>query len=576
MRFHKQTTELLPATSKSAMDALLTTASTLSSAEEDTASGIEISAFAALKTGAGAASVKSINRQLEKLDCIDELQLPAGLFDMTPPKLVLLYRRRAGTEPPRELRRHHDDIRYTLLACFAWQRRREVLDELVELLIRTIHNIGARAERRVVQVLLQDVRKVRGKNTLLYKLSAAALAHPDSCIRDVLYPIVSERTLSDIVQEFETSGPAHRQQIQHVMRGSYSHHYRRILPLILDALEFRSNNRRHQPVIKALDWLRATRQDKQRQFALDSKPPLKGIVSAQWEELVLEEDQSGALQVHRIPYELCALEALRERLRCREIWVVGAERFGNPDTDLPPDFEANRATYYEVLNQPTDPEVFVDRLRKALSDALAELDATLPDNAKVEVHERPRNRISISPYPPLPEPPQLRRLKAELGRRWPMTSMLDVLKETDLRVEFTGDFHSVAGREMLDRGDLQERLLLCLFGLGTNAGLKAVTAGGGRVTYTDLLHVRRRFIHKDALRAAIARVANAVFEIRRNDIWGEGTTACASDSKRMGAWDQNLMTEWHARYGSPGVMIYWHIEKRSLCVYSQLKRCSSS
>ena len=36
------------------------------------------------------------------------------------------------------------------------------------------------------------------------------------------------------------------------------------------------------------------------------------------------------------------------------------------------------------------------------------------------------------------------------------------------------------------------------------------------------------------------------------------------------------MTEWHARYGGPGVMIYWHVERRATCVYSQLKRCSSS
>ena len=36
------------------------------------------------------------------------------------------------------------------------------------------------------------------------------------------------------------------------------------------------------------------------------------------------------------------------------------------------------------------------------------------------------------------------------------------------------------------------------------------------------------------------------------------------------------MTEWHIRYGGRGVMIYWHVEKRSVCIYSQLKRCSSS
>jgi len=35
------------------------------------------------------------------------------------------------------------------------------------------------------------------------------------------------------------------------------------------------------------------------------------------------------------------------------------------------------------------------------------------------------------------------RLKAEMQERWPMTSLLAVLKETDLRVGFTEDFKSV-------------------------------------------------------------------------------------------------------------------------------------
>lgn len=53
-------------------------------------------------------------------------------------------------------------------------------------------------------------------------------------------------------------------------------------------------------------------------------------------------------------------------------------------------------------------------------------------------------------------------------------------------------------------------------------------------------------------------------------------TTSASDSKKFGAWEQNLMTEYHLRYGGRGVMIYWHVEKNSLCIYSQLKSCSSS
>ncbi len=152
---------------------------------------------------------------------------------------------------------------------------------------------------------------------------------------------------------------------------------------------------------------------------------------------------------------------------------------------------------------------------------------------------------------------------------------MSLIKETDLRVGFTEVFKSLASREQIDRQTLQRRLLLCLFGLGTNTGLKRVAVGDRGVDYKDLLYVRRRFLTKAALREAIARVVNAIFAVRRADIWGEGTSTGASDSKKFGAWDQNLMTEWHIRYGR-GVMVYWHVERKSVCIYSQLKRCSSS
>lgn len=157
-----------------------------------------------------------------------------------------------------------------------------------------------------------------------------------------------------------------------------------------------------------------------------------------------------------------------------------------------------------------------------------------------------------------------------------MTSLLDVLKETDLRIGFTDHFKTVADRENLDRQSLQQRILLCLYGMGTNTGLKRVSGSRHGISYKELLNVRRRFIHKAALSNAIGQIANAIFTARNPSIWGEGTTSCASDSKKFGSWDQNLMTEWHIRYGGRGVMIYWHVEKKSTCIYSQLKRCSSS
>src|SRR3546814_14864078 len=73
---------------------------------------------------------------------------------------------------------------------------------------------------------------------------------------------------------------------------------------------------------------------------------------------------------------------------------------------------------------------------------------------------------------------------------------------------------------------------VCSSDLGTNAGLKRVSAGTEAASYTELLHVRRRFIHKEALRSATALVTNAVLATRDQRIWGEAGTACASDSTK--------------------------------------------
>lgn len=115
-----------------------------------------------------------------------------------------------------------------------------------------------------------------------------------------------------------------------------------------------------------------------------------------------------------------------------------------------------------------------------------------------------------------------------------MVNLLDVLKETDIRVGLHREFKSTASRKVLDPEVLQK------------------------------------------LRHAIGRLVNATLQVRQPHIWGEGSMACAADARKVGSWGENLKTEWHTRYGGRGVMIYWHVERGSTAIYSQLKSPSSS
>ena len=446
---------------------------------------------------------------------------------------------------------------------------------MIELLIQIVHRVSVNAERKVVTEIIGGLEQVHGKNLILFRLAEAAVKQPHGVVSEVLFPVVDEQTLQALVREYHSKGPTYQRRVHTVLRSSCSHHYRQMLPMLLGTLAFRSDNVAHQPVTQALAWLQAHRHSRQ-QFVSCDEVPINGVVRPQMQEILIEETPRGAQRINRVNYEICVLQALRDRLRCKEIWVEGADRFRHPDEDLPSDFSARRSDYYAALRQPMDADQFIGDLQRAMEQALSQFDANLPGNPKVRLRAYGKNRLVVTPYEPQAEPVQLQRLKVEIGRRWPMTSLLDVLKETDLRVGFTGAFKSLGTREVLDRADLQYRLLLCLYGLGTNTGLKRMVPSRGGLTYRELLYTRHRFIEKDALREAIRRVVNATLASRLSHVWGEGTTSCAADSKKFGAWDQNLMTEWHIRHGGRGVMIYWHVERKSACIYSQLKRCSAS
>ena len=277
----------------------------------------------ALRAGAGHASLQSVGEEADKLACIRALALPADLFADLPSKVLLAYRRRVAAEELHELRRHPTAIRLTLLAAFCHVRGREITDTLVDLLIATVHRIGATAEKRVENELIADLKRVAGKPALLFKLAAASLAKPDDTVRAVVFPVVGEQTLRDLVAEGEATGPMYRHHLHAVIRGSYRSHYRRMLPIVLGALTFRSNNQDHRPVLDALALVRRHLDSKLHCYPLEESVPLDGVVPIAWRDAVIERDAQGRPRINRITYEICALQALREQLRCKEIWVEG-------------------------------------------------------------------------------------------------------------------------------------------------------------------------------------------------------------------------------------------------------------
>src|SRR4029077_17861599 len=116
-------------------------------------------------------------------------------------------------------------------------------------------------------------------------------APPDGLVRDVVFPVVNETTLRDLVKEWKATGPLFHNTLRGKILSSYRSHYRRMLPAI-KALAFRSNNDTYQPVIRALEIVRRYADSKLRYFPDDEEVPLD-FVPPLWRDDVVEEDADG-------------------------------------------------------------------------------------------------------------------------------------------------------------------------------------------------------------------------------------------------------------------------------------------
>jgi TnpA family transposase len=536
-----------------------------------------------LKEDPGEPNVASVKITVTRLEQLQALNIPQDLFAGYSQRFLQKYKQRVASEKPSSLRRHLKTpaIGYTLLATFCGLRLQEVTDQVIDLFDQIINSVRIHAEKKVIHTVVEDVKHVRGKDGMFYRLSLVMLEKPDGVVREVLYPVVNAQQLQDVVKEYEATGSAFDYSVQTMVYGSYNHHYRQMLPYLLRVLDFHASNPAFQPVLDGIEIVKRYSESKDAWYPAEEtvNVPLEGVVDSEWHSWVKENDDIGQVRIKRVNYELCVLQTLREMLRRKQIWVSDADHYRNPDADLPTDFKERRSFYYEMLRQTENVEDFIQTLKQSMIQELKRFNDNLPKNPFVKITKRKGKPIKVAKLSKQEEPINLRLLKQEIKNRWGVTNLLDVLKETEFRVGLAQYFPGFGVGRRLSAVVFQKRLLLVLYALGTNTGLtRLLLSEDGRLRekYDDLEYIQRRYIHREALRNAIAAVVNATFAARRPEIWGDATTACASDSKKFAANDNNLLTQWHNRYHGPGVLIYWHVERGSACIFSQLKSCSSS
>ncbi|MGH3844586.1 MAG: hypothetical protein ACRDS0_24540, partial [Pseudonocardiaceae bacterium] len=164
--------------------------------------------FAAIREEPGNVSVRTIEREVFKLGAIKAVGLPGDLFGDIAPGVVLAWRARVAAEAPSHLREHPNELKVTLLAAYLHCRQTEIIDALVDLLLTTVHRINAHADTKVTKEFVAELKRVSGKEDILFRMTGAALEAPDGIVSEAIYPVVpgGVDTLVALWHEYDEQG----------------------------------------------------------------------------------------------------------------------------------------------------------------------------------------------------------------------------------------------------------------------------------------------------------------------------------------------------------------------------------
>ncbi len=90
-------------------------------------------------------------------------------------------------------------------------------------------------------------------------------------------------------------------------------------------------------------------------------------------------------------------------------------------------------------------------------------------------------------------PVNIDKLQDEIVKRWSSINLIDILKECDLLINFTEQMETIGRNSNIDPTELRKRLLLCLYGIGSNTGLKRISIANGDVNYSNLCYAKKDF-----------------------------------------------------------------------------------
>jgi len=533
------------------------------------------SGWARLKTEPKSPTPKHVRAHLAHIRIVEQFanQLPA--FDVPVPKLAH-FRDWARACDAAELREMPASTRYALAAVFVKSQFSTAMDDVAEILVKQVQNIENTARRNLMTHNVEHLERgealIRQLQTVLeaFQLDASATKRI-AAIESVLIadaPVLIERCIEHLAIESKNYRP--------FMLAPFDN----LRPMLFSALEIlglksASGDNVTERLITTLLANRNARKARAAatDLGIDVAKDLAWL-DIHWRKLVIEPGAStlDPPTIHRKYLELALFQQIKDEVKNADLFVPQGEKYDDFREQLASETELDSELpeFERVSGLVADGKQQIETLKQLLLTTASEVDARFPENDFAEIVD---GVLVLTKLKKKPLAEAIQKLDAAISERMVPTSIVDILVETVKWLGIDKHFKPLSGRQP-KMSDHLRRVVVTVFCYGCNLGASQTSRSIRDFSRKQVSWLNLKSVTEATLAAAIDDVVKGYNRFELPKYWGSGKSASA-DGKQWRMWEENLISEYHIRYGSFGGIGYYHVADTYIALQSRFITCGS-
>ena len=514
-------------------------------------------------------TVKHMQEFLAHLQWLRTWDVPSSVFAELPAVKLQQFAAEARALPAYEMRRLRWSKRYALAAALLRRHVAKALDELAEMFLRRMHTLHQHGEEALAEYRRQHQAQTDALIHLLYNVTQVVLQEKaqDTGWEAVVKLFSPEPTT--ILAQCEAHR-AYAGNTYFAFLPTYYRSHRAVFFHFLESVTLKSSSP-DRAVEEAITFVLARHTTKGPWVENTAHLPVAWIPDKWWPLVTGRTRRAASVpKVDKRYFELCLFSQIWLELKSGDLYVEGSEAFSDYRTQLvsPEDYAHGVEEYGEQVGLPVDGKTFVATLREWLEDLASTTEAMFPTNTSARLED---GKIILRKLERKALPEGFPQLQALLRERMLERNVVDILNDTDHWLHWTRHFGPLSGFEP-KLVHPRERYLTTTFCYGCNLGPTQLARSIPGLDRKQVAWVNQHHVSEAKLDEAIVALVNAYNQFTLPQFWGSDQHVSA-DGMKWDVYEQNLLAEYHLRYGGWGGMGYYHVSAKYIALFSRFIPC---